>query len=401
MCYKVFVGIDISKDSFSVCALDSKQKVFFESSFPMNQKGFQGLIEKLKPFKKDSVLIGKESTGCYHINLFAFLSKKGFQCVVLNPLLVSNFIKLSLRKTKTDRTDAKNIASMLSLIHEKLPKESFISQEFKELARERERIVKQIAKLKNDIEKLCVVLFPELERRVNIYSAGILRLLENFPSARLIDKASVDEIKQALASKKEGRTVAISPQEIKKLAKNSIAQFFPARELILSCKIKELSFLNQTLDSINKLLKEVCEKGSKSQNIDILTSIKGVGTISAIHFLAEIGDIFRFSSYKKLIAYCGLDPSVCQSGKFMGKSKISKRGNRHLRRIIYLMTVSVVRFNPFFKCYFNKRKKEGLPYRKAILATAHKLLRTIFAMLSNMQRFSPSYYHHYTQEVNL
>ena len=401
MSYNVFVGIDVSKESFSVCAIDSREKVLFEDSLPMDKKGFKTLLKRLKSFPKNSILIGKESSGCYHINLFVFLCIQGFHCVVLNPLLVSNFMKLNLRKTKTDRIDARAIASMLCLLHEKLPEKSFISEEFKELARERESLTQQIAKLKNDIEKLCSVLFPELERRVNIYSSTILRVLERFPSAQAIASAPQKQIEDAFSPESRGRSVNISPEQLKALAKDSIGQFFPMRELILSRKIKQLFLLKESLQKINELLKEVCKNCAKEQDVEILKSIKGVGEISAMHFVAEIQDINRFSSPKKLIAYCGLDPTVYQSGIFQGKSRISKRGNRHLRRIIYLMAVSVARFNPYFRIYFNKRRNQGLPFRKAILATAHKLVRVIYAMLSRKTYFSISHCHsHYIQEVN-
>ena len=119
----------------------------------------------------------------------------------------------------------------------------------------------------------------------------------------------------------------------------------------------------------------------------ILESIKGVGPKTAVPFLAEMGEVKNFTSYKKLIAFAGLDPSVHQSGKFMGASKLSKRGNRHLRRAIYLMTASVVSQNAFFKAYFLRRKKEGLPPQKALFAVAHKLIRVIFAMLSHRTCF--------------
>ncbi len=102
----------------------------------------------------------------------------------------------------------------------------------------------------------------------------------------------------------------------------------------------------------------------------------------------EMGSVDQFASHKKFIAFAGLDPSIHQSGKFVGISKLSKRGNRHLRRVIYLMTTSVVSPNPFFKPYFLKRKKEGFPPQKAIFATAHKLIRVIFAMLSQRTHFN-------------
>jgi transposase len=68
-------------------------------------------------------------------------------------------------------------------------------------------------------------------------------------------------------------------------------------------------------------------------------------------------------------------------------SKLSKRGNRHLRRAIYLMTACVVSHNAFFNAYFLKRKREGLAPQKALFATAHKLIRVIFAMLSHRSYF--------------
>ena len=109
--------------------------------------------------------------------------------------------------------------------------------------------------------------------------------------------------------------------------------------------------------------------------------------ITAAPFLAEMGEVKNYSSHKKLIAYAGLDPSVHESGKFVGMSKLSKRGNRHLRRAIYLMTASVVSQNTFFKAYFLRRKREGLPPQKALFAVAHKLIRVIFAMLSQRTYF--------------
>ncbi|MFN3739367.1 MAG: transposase [Thermodesulfovibrionales bacterium] len=118
------------------------------------------------------------------------------------------------------------------------------------------------------------------------------------------------------------------------------------------------------------------------------SSHPGIGDTTGAAFLAEIGDINRFPSHKSLIAYTGLDPTIYQSGKFQGTSRISKRGNRHLRRLVYLMTIGAIRCNAFFKAYFLKRIRDGLPFRKAVLATAHKLLRTIFAMLSHKTFFS-------------
>jgi len=303
-------------------------------------------------------------------------------------LLVNKFWTTTLRKTKTDRVDAKAIATMLYHIHKQLPDNSILPEDFRDIARERERITQKIATVKNDIEKHLVVLFPELERIVNIYNTSILRLLSEFPSAYAIKNASIEKINKALCIDKAGRPVNVSAQKIKSLAKDSIAHCWPVREMILVQKIKELFFLEEQIEFFTNMLRKFCQEACLCQDIEILKSIKGIGDITAMHFLAEVGDIERFNSPKKLIAYCGIDPTVYESGRFKGKSKISKRGNRHLRRIVWLMTTGVVMHNEYFKEYFKKRRTEGLAFKKAILTTAHKLLRTIWAMLTKKQPFS-------------
>jgi transposase len=107
-----------------------------------------------------------------------------------------------------------------------------------------------------------------------------------------------------------------------------------------------------------------------------------------MNFLIEMGgDVEMYENDKKLIAASGLDPSTYKSGKYEGKSRISKRGNRHLRRVIWLMATKVIINNNLFRSYFYKRRNEGLPYKMAVLATAHKLIRIMFVMLSRKTYF--------------
>jgi transposase len=70
-----------------------------------------------------------------------------------------------------------------------------------------------------------------------------------------------------------------------------------------------------------------------------------------------------------------------------GGSRISKRGNLHLRRLLWLMSKRIITNSPTFRSYFFKRRSEGLPYKMAILATAHKLVRVIFALLIHERRY--------------
>jgi len=195
---------------------------------------------------------------------------------------------------------------------------------------------------------------------------------------------SISNIETQLTS--AGNKLTFSAEDIMRAAQSSVATVSPAKEIILRGKIGTLLHLQERLAEVTKLLTDLC-KSTKLEDLEILRSIKGVGPNTAAPFLAEMGEVKNYTSHKKIIAYARLDPSVHQSGKFIGMSKLSKRGNRHLRRAIYLMTASVVSQNAFFKTYFLKRKREGLAPQKAIFATSHKLIRVIFAMLSQRRYF--------------
>ena len=389
--FKLFVGIDVSKDSFSVTGIDAKGEVRFSFSAPMDSAGFASLLKAIRSACRDlsSVRTAMESTGCYHINLFSFLCSKEINTAVLNPLLVANFAKLSLRKTKTDKKDSLTIAQFL-LAHKDSIGQFSISQDLKDLrdiARERESIANLIASTKNEIKRVLQTTFPELESLTNVFTKSMLGFLKEFPSARRIRTAKRSTVADALENPGKGRKVSISAEELIAAAKRSVASDSLAKELILPERISILLHLMESLDKVAGILAELCQS-IVIDEMNILTSIDGIGDTSGAAFLAEVGDIRNFQSHKALIAYAGIDPTVYQSGKFQGTSRISKRGNRHLRRIIYLMTVGVIRVNTLFRDYFLARKKNGLPYRKAVLATAHKLVRVIYAMLFHKSCFS-------------
>jgi transposase len=388
---KLFVGTDVSKDFSTAQGLDRNGKKLFYLRFAMNAGGFAELLEVMIKHAESitEITVAMESTGCYHINLFSFLSTKGIACMVVNPLLITNFARLSLRKTKTDKKDAQTIAQFLLSNEKSLSTISFSqdTQDIKDLARERESLTALIAGMKNDIKRLLQGTFPELEKLCNPFGETILYFLKQFPSARMVLNAKKRDIAKALICPNEKRKrVVVSVDDIIAAAKTSVASSSAAKELILSEKISTLLYLQEKKERITEVLIETCES-LRIEELDIIRSIDGINNITGSTFLAELGDINKFNSYKHVIAFAGLDPSIHQSGQYEGHSTISKRGNRHLRRVIFLMTLCAVRSKNIFREYFLRRKQEGLPPKKAILATAHKLIRVIFAMLSKKSLF--------------
>jgi transposase len=242
--------------------------------------------------------------------------------------------------------------------------------------------------IKSDTKRVLTITFPELEHVTGIFTKSMLRLLCHYPSAESIRKAKRAKIAKILIPGSYGKQTDESVDAIVKAAATSIGTASPAKEMIIKQKASILIQLEDHLQELTDMLIEQCQAQMKD-NVDILTSIRGIGEKFATNFLVELGgDPGLFPGHRQVIAMAGLDPSVYESGQYIGLSKISKRGNRHLRRIIWLMTVKVIRYEEYFRCYFEKRINDGLIYKKAVMATAHKLIRVIFAMLSQKTTFN-------------
>jgi len=386
-----FVGIDVSKDKFDACGITGGEVKLFQFSAAMDRKGFEKLKGHLAAASISSILIGMESTASYHVNLFSYLVCEGYKVLLINPLLISNYVKMQLRKTKTDKKDAVVIAQFLltngdTLIQRATP--SLIS-DLRDLSRQRESLVDEMTALKIEIKRLLNITFPELEHMVGIFTKSILKLLQQYPSAFALRDADLGQLSRMLIADSYGRKREAFAAELIKAAHSSISSKSPAKEMILKQKIALLLHLEDALQEITSMLIETSRK-LMEEDINIMTSIRGIGDKTAANFLVEMGgDINQFERSGKIIAMAGLDPAVYQSGKHEGRGRITKRGNRHLRRVIWMMTTRVIHYSDIFKAYYLKRRKEGLPYKMAVLATAHKLIRVVYAMLKQRTTFCP------------
>ena len=176
-----FLGIDVSKETFDACCITRQGERVFSMSTSMDRRGFEELIHQLSAVSvaQESVLVGMESTACYHLNLYSFLISLGHPVLVINPLLISNFVKLQLRKTKTDKKDAWVIAQFLLLNRDSLYRTVGTSEfsDIRDLSRQRESLVDQMTAIKSDMKRLLSITFPELEHLAGIFTKSMLRLL--------------------------------------------------------------------------------------------------------------------------------------------------------------------------------------------------------------------------------
>lgn len=387
--YKQFLGIDISKDSFDITLLKSSGEVKLEKKLLMDRDGFDTLLKYLSLYPKDSLLIAMEATGIYHLPLLTFLFENSFKCVVINPILIKSFIgSTTLRKTKNDKKDAASIALFTLKSHQLLHLASPDTIEtLRPLIRERESLSKGIARLKTEIKANLVQLFPELLKNTNIFTKSMLNLLLQAPSRRAIRNLKEKKIQKILDST-SGNKVKISASEILSLAKNSIAVSDRHLEKVLTSKIRRLIIFQEELSLLDEELENSLEDTDINNDIEILQSIPGIGSVTSKNFMVEISSVDKFKSVKQLSAFIGIDPSIKQSGTSINfKGNISKRGNANLRRTIWQMATGAIRTSPKFRAYYDKKRSEGKKYKQAVIAVANKLLKTIFILLKNKTKF--------------
>jgi len=294
-----------------------------DKTFANNFQGISRLISFLKgkDFKGRIVM---ESTGRYHSLSAVLLQEANFKVFVINPLIVKKYRTSQIRKTKTDRIDAR-LLSLAALIEKNLL--------LFESSRE-DLVLRQKISLLNCLEK-----------SIQRLKASFL----NYESSVLSLERETTEVEEELK------------KTIKKLGKNK-----------------------------GKLEKEIAEiisqKKGNQNKIEILRSIPGVSEFLASLILFFYKENIGHKS-SQWIAYSGMEITVSESGKFKGKGKISKRGNRYLRKRQFSGAWGAYMHSEEFKNYYQELKEKGRTHREALNILARKIIRISFSLLKHNKRF--------------
>ena len=386
----VSVGIDVAKDKHDCFIQNSEGEVLADAfTISNNMDGFHTLLEKIQACiaPQDKIRVGLEATGHYSYNLLGFLLDNGLATYVLNPLRTNLYRKsLSLRKTKTDRVDARTIAAMLLSDAGLKPytDTAYHNEELKSLTRYRFDKVKERAKLKTSVSRLVCILFPELEKLVpTLHMASVYALLEEFPGAKQVARAHLTSLKSLLEKASKGRYKRDMALSIRDAARMSIGSRMPAKSLELQHTIRLIRELDAEIHEIEAEIETMMDEIRSP-----IMTIPGIGYRMGAMILAEAGDLSRFDSPDKLLAYAGMSPSTYQSGQLNNcYPHMEKRGSRYLRYALFNATKYVCLWDPAFAAYLAKKRAEGKHYNVAISHAAKKLVRLIFAMEKSRQPY--------------
>jgi transposase len=304
-----YCGIDVAKNSHTAIVIDEKgQIVESAQKIENDRKGLNQLFGLLSPYE-GRILMGLEATGHYWLALFEMLTNQEYSLVVLNPMQVRAYRKMDIRKRKNDRLDAYWIADFVRFAQ---PGPSSLDipayMQLRELSRFRFRLTQQIGDCKRKI--ICILdrVFPEYERLFSdVFLQSSRQLLQEAVTAE--DFASLDmiELEQVLSRVSRGRFGHEQARLIQEAARESIGVSFltDAIHIEMSCLLNQIVLLEQQQNTVERKLEEMMTGIEQ-----YITTIPGIGLATGAMLLAEIGDIHRFESLEKLVAYAGIDASV-------------------------------------------------------------------------------------------
>lgn len=383
-----YAGIDISKYKHDCFIMTDLGEVVNEGfSFTNNAEGFAMLQRELELCGKGNVQIGFEATGNYGINLKLFLERIGYDYMEINPLLIKEHIKSkTLRRTKTDKLDAKAIAGYL---FEKgyQPNRTLFYPKFalKQLTRLRSNLVSQRSRYLVHLTNVLDCIFPEFKPLFgNKFSVTALYILANYPSPEAISNMNSRSF-DILRRKSHGKFSMDKFVKLKTLAKNTVGVYDDCYRIELETLLALYSQLDSKIDEVESQISEIIEKLNPPT-----LSIKGVGHISAAIILSEFGDISRFESPDKMLSFAGLEPGYFQSGTTEYNGHMVKRGSAPLRCTLMNCSRAIRLHDETFAAYYLKKINEGKPHYVALNHVAKKLVRLIFALETKGEMFDPT-----------
>jgi transposase len=393
------IGIDIAKEVQYARAFDyrgielSKVKPFENTAEGF--KLFEEWVESIaKEHQKKNVIVGLEPTGHYWFNLGGFLKKLGIKLVLVNPFHVKRSKELDDNsQTKNDRKDPKTIAKLVidgrysePYIPEGIYSDLRIAMDM------RESLSKNINIVKNRVTQWLDRYFPEFNDVFADWEGkAALISLSEFSTPEKVISTGVKQI--AAAWRKEikrgiGFNRAVRLNEAAKIS-IGIKEGLKMAEKQLKADLDQYELYLKQYEELEKIIEELA---LQVPGVKEMLTIKGVGIITAAGFVAEVGDIKRFTHPSQIQKLAGLNLIENSSGKHKGRTSISKRGRSRLRALLFRVIMPLVANNNEFKMlheHYTNRKENPLKKKQSLILLCCKLIRIFFAIMNKQVEYNP------------
>lgn len=390
--YTMIVGVDVGSELHYARAFDYRgfelSGVFKISNDAAGFEAFEKWTHELmKKNDKAKIIVGMEPTGHYWFNFGFSLQEEGKKVVLVNPMHVKRSKEFDDNNpTKNDRKDPKTIAMLVKdgrYLEPYMPEGVY--RELRNAMETRERYVKQLTVIDNKVQRWLAIYFPEFKTVFKDWTGkGALIALKNFATPEKVKAKGVEgiaamwkiEIKRAVGTKHATRLVKAAEASV------GINEGLKSAEYDLLSLIEEYEFALKKLETTMILVEELLYQ---VPNIKELLAIKGIGVVTVAGFIAEVGDIGRFEHPKQIQKLAGLNLKENSSGKHKGKTTLSKRGRKRLRRLLFQAVMILVAKNSEFRqlhLYYTNRVENPLKKKQSLMAISCKVIRVFYTLLT-------------------
>ncbi len=390
------VSLDIGSQKITGAILrPDRSLVLKPAEFDNQIIGYEWLEKHLNKLEvpKEQILIGMEATGRYWETCYYYFERKGYHLILLHPHQTHQWAERRNLRAKTDKLDTITIGRLLLSGEAKagyVPSELIVA--YRELVRLHASLSGELGRYRNEIHELVVVLFPEFTHLfADVCGSTALPLLKHYPSAHCFVEAGVEAVATTLSELAPRRFGLEMAQNLVDLATQS-----GASEVARQVRSKSLVILCEQLMTTQKHLVELEEELAKfldsDEEVKGLHTVKEFGPKTKAVLRAELGDVQRFARVDQAVAYVGLDLQVKQSGKWKGKTKLSKRGSGLVRQVLYMTALSCLRRHnktSAFRAYYDALVARGLKGKQALVALMRKLLAVACSLLKSGGIYDP------------
>ena len=396
----LIVGIDVGSETHYARAFDWRNYEYTKKplEFGNTEAGFQTFKEWMEELAekhgKTAVIPGMEPTGHYWFALGKFLQDNGMKPVHVNPHHVKKSKELDDNNpNKNDRKDPKTIAALVNegpFSYPYIP--TGIYAEIRSLSNLRFQTQEELTRIKNRLARWFSIYFPEYKDVYGDLKAVSGRMvLKAAPLPEDIIKLGEEGVNQIWRDAKLRGSGMKRAKTLVTAAEHSVGSREAPEAARMELK-NLLSDMDVYASRLEELIQRIGEKLKEIPYIDNLLGIKGIGMATVSGFIAEVGDIGRFDSPKRLQKLAGYAIVANDSGKHNGESRISYRGRKRLRYVLYEAAISLVGKNAEFREiheYYQTRKENPLKKMQSVVAVACKALRIFYVILTKGVEYDP------------
>lgn len=396
------MAIDIAKGKSMYFILSKHGEIILEPiEYEHTLSNFQLINQVIREERiNHQLVVFLESTSTYHYPVMRYFLEQGYEVIVVNPNLVKKS-STSFRKTKTDRLDAIKIAETYfkEEIKSNAIKNGTLYDDLQAANRQFLNLEKALTAVKNRYTRLLDLCIPEHERfytnKTDKYNKKYITLFEYLPHTEYIQTTRIDRIANILNLTFEWKYTNRLTKEaikLKEISKNAYSGVHKHSSEVANLQ-QTITILKTLLSNQEQAKQRLISLGKQAKEFKYIISIFGIGEQSASQLIAELGNLSRFKNYKQINAYCGLEPSVYQSGKAFYNGRITKSGNPFARKVLYTTIIGIVKASRVHKpehpinVYYTK-KKENKSTKESVIATSTKLIRILFSLCKYERTFT-------------